>query len=155
MGARHDDEGSKRRQGEDPQPLAVERHGGIVTDQSQPGTLSTGGSGTMEEAGPAAFATLPPPPTSSAAWRRIIRSLSARSKIPAASELHVGNPLPLAGVMNLDGPADLNAALSVQQSLCGRPAITELIGGSPQERPERHRHASPVELLPLGVPQVC
>ena len=80
--------------------------------------------------------------------------LAGRSKLPATSDLHVSNPLPLAGVVNLDGPADLKAALAVQQSICGRPAITELIGGSPEERPDRYRHASPVELLPLGVPQV-
>jgi hypothetical protein len=80
--------------------------------------------------------------------------LAARPKLPAGSDLHVGNPLPLAGVVNLDGPADLKAALAVQQSICGRPAITELIGGSPDERPDRYRHGSPIELLPLGVPQV-
>ena len=28
--------------------------------------------------------------------------------------------------------------------------ITELLGGSPAERPERYRAASPVELLPFG-----
>ena len=80
--------------------------------------------------------------------------LAGRSKIPAGSELHVESPLPLTGVVNLDGPADLRAALAVQQSICGRPAITELMGGSPEERPDRYRHGSPIELLPLGVPQV-
>ena len=80
--------------------------------------------------------------------------LAARSKLPAASDLYVSSPLALTGVVNLDGPADLKAALTVQQSICGRPAITELIGGSPEERPDRYRHGSPIELLPLGVPQV-
>jgi hypothetical protein len=34
------------------------------------------------------------------------------------------------------------------------PVITDLIGGSPEERPERYHDGSPIELLPLGVPQV-
>jgi acetyl esterase/lipase len=80
--------------------------------------------------------------------------LAGRSKIPAASDLYISNPLPLTGVVNLDGPADLKAALAVQQSICGRPAITEVIGGSPEEKPDRYKHGSPIELLPLGVPQV-
>ena len=80
--------------------------------------------------------------------------LAARAKLPKTSDLYVSDPLALAGAVNLDGPADLKAALAVQQSICGRPAITELIGGSPGERPDRYRDASPIELLPLGIPQV-
>ena len=32
--------------------------------------------------------------------------------------------------------------------------VYQLLGGSPQQVPERYRAASPVELLPLGVPTV-
>src|SRR4029434_7508907 len=69
------------------------------------------------------------------------------------SELFVDNPLRLAGVVDLDGPADLKATLPLQQLVCGRPVVTDLIGGAPEERPGRYHDASPVELLPLGVPQ--
>ena len=79
--------------------------------------------------------------------------LGARSKLPKTSELYVENPLPLAGVVDLDGPPDLKATLSVQQPICGSPVITNLIGGSPEERPDRYREASPIELLPFGVRQ--
>ena len=80
--------------------------------------------------------------------------LAARPKVPAGSELHVANPLPLRGVVNLDGPGDLRATVPFQQPICGAPVVTDLVGGSPEERPDRYRAASPVELLPLGVRQV-
>jgi hypothetical protein len=32
-----------------------------------------------------------------------------------------------------------------------RGVVAELLGGTPQEQPERYRQASPIELLPLGV----
>jgi hypothetical protein len=35
----------------------------------------------------------------------------------------------------------------------GAPAITQFMGGSPEERVQRYRGCSPVEMLPLGVPQ--
>ena len=80
--------------------------------------------------------------------------LAARPKIPAASELYTNNPLPLAGAVNLDGPADLGAALSVEKQICGSPVITQLMGGAPAARPDRYRAGSPVEMLPYGGRQV-
>lgn len=79
--------------------------------------------------------------------------LAARPKLAPTSELHTTDPLRLTGAVSLDGPADLKAMLPMQQPICGRPVITELVGGSPAERPERYRDASPVELLPFGIPQ--
>jgi acetyl esterase/lipase len=78
--------------------------------------------------------------------------LAARSRIPKSSEVYVSDPLRLSGVVSLDGPADLKAALSMQQPVCGSPVITNLMGGSPEERPDRYAAGSPIELLPLGVP---
>src|SRR6185436_17275534 len=65
--------------------------------------------------------------------------LAARSKVPTSSDLYIKDPLRLTGVVNLDGPADLKATLPVQQPICGSPVVTDLIGGSPDERPERYR----------------
>jgi acetyl esterase/lipase len=79
--------------------------------------------------------------------------LAARKKLPKTSELYSADPLPLAGVVSLDGPPDLRATIAVQQPICGTPVITNLMGGSPDERPERYRAASPIELVPLGVRQ--
>jgi acetyl esterase/lipase len=79
--------------------------------------------------------------------------LAARSKLARTSELYTGGPVRLVGVVSLDGPADLKATIPLQQPVCGSPVITNLIGGTPEERPERYREGSPIELLPLGVPQ--
>jgi acetyl esterase/lipase len=79
--------------------------------------------------------------------------LAARPNIAKTSEVYSAEPLKLAGVVDLDGPADLKATLPLQQPVCGRPVVTDLIGGSPDDRPERYRAASPAEMLPLGVPQ--
>ena len=32
-------------------------------------------------------------------------------------------------------------------------AVADLLGGSPQDLPDRYRSASPIELMPLGVAQ--
>jgi acetyl esterase/lipase len=80
--------------------------------------------------------------------------LAARAKLPKTSELYINNPLPLSGVVDLDGPTDLKATIPLQQPICGSPVVTDLIGGSPEERAARYHDASPIELLPLGVQQV-
>jgi len=79
--------------------------------------------------------------------------LAARPKLPKSSELYVKDPLRLKDVVDLDGPGDLKAALPLQQPVCGGPVITQLMGGSPEERAQRYREGSPVEMLPFGVPQ--
>jgi hypothetical protein len=55
--------------------------------------------------------------------------------------------------VDLDGPGDLKATLGMQQQICGAPVITQLLGGTPEERPQRYRETSPIEMLPLGVRQ--
>jgi len=79
--------------------------------------------------------------------------LGARPRIPKTSELYAEDPLKLRGVVDLDGPPDLRATIPMQQPICGSPVITSLMGGSPDERPERYRAGSPAEMLPLGVAQ--
>lgn len=77
--------------------------------------------------------------------------LAARPKIPASSDIYTKDPIPLTAAVNLDGPGDLKAMFASQQMICGRPVITELMGGTPDEQPDRYRAASPAELLPTGV----
>jgi acetyl esterase/lipase len=79
--------------------------------------------------------------------------LAARSKLLKSSELYVKDPLRLKGVVDLDGPGDLKATLPLQQPVCGAPVITQLMGGSPEVRAQRYREGSPIEMLPIGVPQ--
>lgn len=75
--------------------------------------------------------------------------LGARAKLDDAS-LRGANPLPLAGVVSLAGVDDLRRALV--DGVCDDMAA-QLVGGSPEEVPERYEAASPIELLPTGVRQ--
>jgi len=79
---------------------------------------------------------------------------AARSRVPTASSLHVANPLPVRGVVDLAGPVDMSANISGYEALCRDTVITSLLGGSPAAVPERYAEASAMKLLPLGVPQV-
>lgn len=79
--------------------------------------------------------------------------LAARPKLPSTSELYAKDPLRVKGVVDLDGPGDLKAVIPVQERICGAPVIHQLMGGSPEERAQRYREGSPVEMMPLGVPQ--
>jgi acetyl esterase/lipase len=79
--------------------------------------------------------------------------LASRPKLPATSDLFSRDPLRLSGVVSLDGPADMKATIPLQLPVCGSPVITNLMGGSPEARPQRYQEASPIEWLPLGVPQ--
>jgi acetyl esterase/lipase len=54
-------------------------------------------------------------------------------------------------VLALAGISDLREGF--RQGTCDH-AVYELLGGSPDELADRYAHASPAELLPLGVPQV-
>lgn len=76
--------------------------------------------------------------------------LAARPRLPAGSPLHRPAPLPIAGVVALAGLADLEDGLA--RELCGG-ACAELLGGRPDEVPERYAQGSPAAMLPLGVPQ--
>jgi acetyl esterase/lipase len=79
---------------------------------------------------------------------------SARARVPAGSAIHTADPLPVRGVLDLAGPLDLTANIAGYEGLCRDSVITGLLGGTPAAVPERYAHASPIRLLPLGVPQV-
>jgi len=77
--------------------------------------------------------------------------LAARRGLDAGSEIRGGNdPLPLAGVISLAGITDL--ARAVREMVCDTMAA-ELVGGRPEDVASRYAEASPIERLPLGVPQ--
>jgi acetyl esterase/lipase len=79
---------------------------------------------------------------------------AARSRVPAASALRVADPLSARGVIDLAGPLDMSANIAGYQALCRDTVITALLGGTPATVPERYAQASPIKLLPLGIPQV-
>ena len=79
--------------------------------------------------------------------------VAARHRLPADSELHSADPLPIRAAVAIDGPGDLAGFAAVDADVCGQPVVQGLMGGTPAEKPERYRQASPQALLPLGVPQ--
>lgn len=79
--------------------------------------------------------------------------LAARGKIPAKNPLYTRDPLPLKGVIDIDGPVELTN-YGPPESICGAPAIQQFLGGTPAEQPQRYRDATIASYLPTGVPQV-
>jgi dipeptidyl aminopeptidase/acylaminoacyl peptidase len=55
------------------------------------------------------------------------------------------------GVVALAGITDLRS-FSVGSAYCNA-SVAPLLGGTPDKVPERYAQASPIELVPLGVPQ--
>jgi acetyl esterase/lipase len=79
---------------------------------------------------------------------------AARGRVPMGSEIFGVTPLPVRGVLDLAGPVDLAANIPGYEGLCRDTVITTLLGGTPGTVPDRYAHASPITLLPLGIPQV-
>lgn len=77
--------------------------------------------------------------------------LAARHNLPPESELYLTDPLPFAAVIALAPAADLE--VTYRNQTCGD-AAQKLVGGSPEEYPQRYVDGSPSSLLPLGIPQV-
>jgi acetyl esterase/lipase len=80
--------------------------------------------------------------------------LAGRDRLPTDAELFTPNPLPLSGVVSLDGTPNL-----LKWGAAGGPSRVELVaqilgGGSEDQRIRRNKEASPEELLPLGEPQI-
>jgi acetyl esterase/lipase len=76
--------------------------------------------------------------------------LAGRGRVAAQSEIASADPLPQRGAVALAGVVDLARAHELGLSM---DAAGELLGGAPEEVPERHAAASPAALLPLGVAQ--
>ncbi len=80
--------------------------------------------------------------------------LAARAKLPRSSPLYAKSPLRAKAVVDVDGPPDLAAAQPVERKFCPVPGVTQFMGGTPAERPERYRDGSATPLLPIGIPQL-
>lgn len=76
--------------------------------------------------------------------------LAARPRLPAGAP-GSGPRVRLRGAVSLAGVCDL--VRGAQDGL-GDGAVAELLGGGPDQHPDRYAAASPAALLPLGVPQV-
>jgi acetyl esterase/lipase len=77
--------------------------------------------------------------------------LAARNRLPSKGLLYKENPLPIGGVIALAAVGDLGRP--DLQEICGG-VIPKLMGGTPDDFPNRYAQGSPLELLPFGVPQI-
>ncbi|WP_375404198.1 alpha/beta hydrolase family protein [uncultured Sphingomonas sp.] len=57
-------------------------------------------------------------------------------------------------VVAIDGPGALAPFVGIDAQVCGEPVIVPLMGGTPAEKPDAYRAASPAEHLPLGLRQL-
>lgn len=79
--------------------------------------------------------------------------LGARAQLPETSDLHLPAPLALKGVVGLAPITDLAQYRIGKPDSCNV-SVDQLMGGSDAQQPARYAQASPLALLPLGVPQV-
>ncbi|MEA2574728.1 MAG: hypothetical protein QOH93_2026 [Chloroflexia bacterium] len=78
-----------------------------------------------------------------AAW------VASRHRIPAGDPLYTADPLPVKAAVPLAGVVDLRRAWELKLS---NGVVEDFMGGSPDAVPERYASASPIEMLPSGVP---
>jgi acetyl esterase/lipase len=77
--------------------------------------------------------------------------LISRHRISKASPLHGAQKYRLSSAVSLAGVCDLRAAWSQR---LGNGVVARLIGGTPDQYPDRYHAGSPIELLPTGTRQV-
>ena len=78
--------------------------------------------------------------------------LAARGKLPMDSPLYSPQPLRIHAAIGLDAITDLATYRIGPPDSCNA-SVDRLMDGTPQTRPHRYAEASPMALLPLGVPQ--
>jgi acetyl esterase/lipase len=74
----------------------------------------------------------------------------SRSRLDSASPLYVPEPLEVDAVVALAGAGNMRQV--AEAGLCGE-AVTDIMGGKPDQVPDNYRDASPELRLPLGVQQ--
>ena len=77
--------------------------------------------------------------------------LAARPQLGAP---WTAGPVKPMSVVAIDGPATLAAFVGIDAQVCGKPVIVPFMGGTPTEKPDAYRAASPADHLPLGVHQM-
>ncbi len=77
--------------------------------------------------------------------------LAGRSRVREGSPLYSPQRRPLGSSVSLAGLSDLRAAWKMR---LGNGCVARLMGGTPDEYPDRYDAGSPIELLPTGLKQV-
>ncbi len=79
--------------------------------------------------------------------------LAHRNRVPKHSDIYDPDPLPISGVVSLAGIVDLRTYLDRTGRSCGS-SVDDLMGGLPEEVPQRYDHGSPINLIPSEIPQI-
>lgn len=79
---------------------------------------------------------------------------ATRQRLSPKSPLHVSNPLPVRGVINLAGTIDMSQNIAHMETECNDAVVTGMLHGTPASAPDRYREVSANTMLPLGVPQI-
>lgn len=79
--------------------------------------------------------------------------VAARQRLSSGNALYVKDPLPIRGVIDLAGTADMEAFIQFEH-VCDGAVVEEMLGGKPSDVPERYAQVSAIKMLPLGIPQV-
>jgi acetyl esterase/lipase len=79
---------------------------------------------------------------------------AGRPGLPKTSEIRGSSPLAVRAAVGIDGPMDLAAweRSGVDVKICRSPVVARLMGGSPDEYPDRYRQASPAEMPRIRPP---
>lgn len=78
----------------------------------------------------------------------------ARAKLSPTSAVYVRHPFKPRGIINLVGRMNMSAGIEAYEELCRDRVVHKLLGGAPETVPDRYHDASPIDLLPLHVPQI-
>ena len=79
--------------------------------------------------------------------------LASRAKLPEGSELFARDPQAISGVLGLAAITDL-AQYRIGPPKSCHASVEPLLGGPPEQVGERYAATSPIQRLPLGIPQV-
>jgi len=80
--------------------------------------------------------------------------VAGRHHISPENELYSPHPLNINGVIAMGGVPDLKAYRQQGMTMCETDAIGKLLGNNEASIEQHYQSASPINLLPLGVPQI-
>lgn len=80
--------------------------------------------------------------------------LASRINKPNRDEMDDFLQIPIKGVISLAGVSDLETMWEIDAQNGIDSPVANLIGGTPKEFPDRYRFASPIERLPMNIPQI-
>jgi len=92
--------------------------------------------------------------TGHSAGGHLVMWLSARKNLPEGNAVYSPDPLPLVGVVNVGGLADLELSTRVTERSCMGAVLDDLTGPPDETRTDVFADTSPARLLPLGIPTV-